>query len=280
MNILKFLLAVAIGASGSLAQAQIVLPEGTRVRVRLEQTLSSATAEEGQPVNLTVTEDVRVADTVVIAQAATCVGTIVQATPKRRMGRSGKLDFSIERVVTVDGSSVPLRYSPTKKEGGSNTVKTGVLTGAAAVVFWPAAPVFLLMKGKDVTVNKGIVVEVFTDQRFVLTARAAVMPPAGSTTLQPAGQAGAPASGPAAATGTPAPAVSPPAPATVTISSEPSGADIELDGSFIGSTPATLQMAPGPHAILVKKGSATWTRTVQIQAGSVINLNAPLSSKR
>ena len=180
------------------------------MRVRLEQQLSSGTAEEGQPVNLSVTDDVRIGDTVVIAQGATCVGTITNAVPKRRMGRSGKLDFSVERVVAVDGSTVPLRYSPTKKEGGSSTLKTGVLTGAAAVVFWPAAPAFLLIKGKDVTVNKGVTVDVFTDQRFVLQQKAAVMPPAGTTTLQPSGQAGAPVAGPLAATGTPAPPPWPP----------------------------------------------------------------------
>ena len=50
--------------------AQIVLPEGTRVRVRLDQSLSSATAAEGQSVNPSVTEDVRVVDSVVIAQGA------------------------------------------------------------------------------------------------------------------------------------------------------------------------------------------------------------------
>ena len=266
-------LTLLLGAGSFSAPAQIVLPEGTRVRVRLEQALSSATAEEGQPVNLSVTEDVKVGETTVIAQGATCVGTVVQALPKRRMGRSGKLDFSVERVVSVDGSSVPLRYTPTKKEGGSNALKSGVLTGAAAVVFWPAAPAFLLMKGKDVTVNKGVTVDVFTDQRFVLQAKAPIMPPAGTTTLQPTGQAGAPAAGPAAATGVPVPKAAPAA-STVSIKSDPDGAEIELDGAFIGSTPTTLQIPAGAHAIVVKKGAASWTRTIQIQPGSNVTIQA------
>jgi PEGA domain-containing protein len=257
------------------AFAQIVLPEGTRVRVRLDQSLSSATAEEGQSVNLSVTDDVKVGDSVVIAQGATCVGTIVKAVPKRRLGRAGKLDFAIERVVSVDGSSIPLRYSPTKKEGGSEAVKSGVLAGAAAVVFWPAAPVFLLMHGKDVTINKGIVVEVFTDQRFVLTQKAAVMPPAGSSTLQPMGEAGTAVAGPAAASG---PLGSPSA--VMAVRSEPDGAEVELDGAFIGNTPASLKLAPGPHSLVVKKGSASWTRTIHIQPGSTVTVIAPLGPKK
>lgn len=116
-----------------LAQAiQDQLPEGTRVRVRLEQTLSSATAEEGQSVQLSVADDVRLGGAIVIRQGASVVGRVTLAQPKRRMGRTGKLDFSIERVATADGASIPLRYTPHKAEGGSHAVLTGVLTGGAA----------------------------------------------------------------------------------------------------------------------------------------------------
>ena len=79
----------------------------------------------------------KVGDTVVIPQGAPDVGMITQAVPKRRMGRTGKLDFSVERVIAADGNSVPLRYTINKKEGGSHAVSTGILTAGAAVVFWP-----------------------------------------------------------------------------------------------------------------------------------------------
>ncbi len=263
MRISNVLVAAAICAASSAALAQVILPEGTRVRVRLEQQLSSATAEEGQAVNLSVTDDVKIGDTIVIAQGSTCVGTVTQAVPKRRMGRTGKLDFSIERVVAVDGSSIPLRYSPTKREGGSKAATTGVLAAGAAIVFWPAAPVLLLMKGKDVTINKGVGFDVFTDSRFTLQPKATTIAPAGSTTVQP-GSPGAPAG----------------QPATVTIKSDPDGADIELDGSFIGNTPTTLQIPPGPHSIAVVKGSAKWERLIQIQPGANLTLNATLGNLR
>lgn len=272
MNKNKLLLATVLSAASSGAFAQVILPEGTRVRVRLEQALSSATAEEGQSVNLSVADDVKIGDTIVIAQGSTCVGTVIQAVPKRRMGRTGKLDFAIERLVAVDGTAVPLRYSPTKKQGGSNAVATGALTAGAAVLFWPAAPVFLLIKGKDVTVNRGVGFEVFTDQRFTLSPKAVTIAPAGGTTVQPAQPVTT--AGPVST----APGAFPGAPAAVSIKSNPDGAEIVLDGAFVGSTPATLQLAPGPHDILVMKGSATWKRTVQVQAGSTITLDASLTS--
>lgn len=177
----------------------------------------------------------------------------------------------------MDGTSVTLRYNPTKKEGASNAAKTGILTGAAAVVFWPAAPVFLLIKGKDVTVHKGVAVDVFTDQPFVLSAKASVMLPAGTNALQPAMEAGAPAVGPPAAQ-SPVVAGAPPG-SSATVKSQPDGADNEFDGAFVGSTPTTLQMAPGVHEIVVKRGAAKWSRTIQVQPGSTITVIASLSAK-
>jgi hypothetical protein len=64
--------------------------------------------------------------------------------------------------------------------------------------------------------------------------------------------------------------------AKVQISSEPVGADIEIDGSFVGSTPSAIDLAPGEHAILVKKsGYKAWERKIKTTAGS-INVTAPL----
>jgi len=104
---LKSAALVLLSALGCFAQ--IMLPEGTKVRVRLEQTISSATAEEGQVVDLAVSDAVKVNDIVVIAEGARVTGTVTQAREKRRMGRAGKLDFSIDRVKMVDNQWLPLR---------------------------------------------------------------------------------------------------------------------------------------------------------------------------
>src|SRR5437667_4689527 len=96
MLLLRVLLSIFLASS--LCLAQIRIPEGTKVRVRLEQNLSSETAEENEPVQLIVTEAITINNTVVLAQGANVIGRVVQAEPKRRMGRTGKLDFSVERV--------------------------------------------------------------------------------------------------------------------------------------------------------------------------------------
>lgn len=62
----------------------------------------------------------------------------------------------------------------------------------------------------------------------------------------------------------------------VEITSTPDGADIELDGAYVGSTPSTITLSPGDHAIAIHKpGYAVWGRTLRITGGRV-RVDAPL----
>lgn len=83
---------------------------------------------------------------------------------------------------------------------------------------------------------------------------------------------------PAAAAGQSA-APAPPAQASLSVDSTPAGADIEIDGGFVGSTPSTLSVAPGSHKVSVKKkGFAEWTKTLNVTGGTV-HLNAELEQE-
>jgi len=131
-----------------------VLQDGTAVTLRLGRGLSSADAHAGDRVDFEVAEEVSVNRIVVIPKDSPASGTVVTAHKKRRMGRAGKLDVSIESVQLADGEKATLR-AVKESQGGSHT---GIMAGgmvATSLVVWPAAPVFLLMHGKDVTIAKG-----------------------------------------------------------------------------------------------------------------------------
>jgi hypothetical protein len=67
-----------------------------------------------------------------------------------------------------------------------------------------------------------------------------------------------------------------PASAKVSVASTPSGADIEVDGNFVGNTPSTIDLAVGEHSIAVKKsGYKDWERKMKVTGGRV-NLSAEL----
>lgn len=78
----------------------------------------------------------------------------------------------------------------------------------------------------------------------------------------------------------------------VTIKSIPEGAEIMIDGKFVGSTPSTVQLAPGDHEIVIEKkggnvrhlagGEITvpnyraWRRTLTVNPASTLTLDATL----
>lgn len=62
----------------------------------------------------------------------------------------------------------------------------------------------------------------------------------------------------------------PSAQASVSIDSTPSGADIEIDGAFVGNTPSTISIASGSHQVAVKKkGFTDWSKTLNVTGGTI-----------
>jgi hypothetical protein len=77
----------------------------------------------------------------------------------------------------------------------------------------------------------------------------------------------------------PSPAPPPPPQATLELISNPPGADIYLDGKYIGKTPFNATVAPGEHMVIMRKADyGTWSRRLQVAAGSR-RLNAYLEQK-
>jgi hypothetical protein len=72
------------------------------------------------------------------------------------------------------------------------------------------------------------------------------------------------------------PVSAPTAQAQLQVSSTPDGADIEIDGGFVGNTPSAVGVAPGQHELTVKKtGFKPWGRKITVSSGQV-NVNAVL----
>lgn len=67
--------------------------------------------------------------------------------------------------------------------------------------------------------------------------------------------------------------------ANLNIESSVPGADVEIDGSFVGNTPSTVVVTTGSHQIAVKKkGFADWCRTLSVTGGTV-HLSAELEQE-
>jgi len=63
--------------------------------------------------------------------------------------------------------------------------------------------------------------------------------------------------------------------------STPSGAEIMLDGSYVGNTPSTIAVGAGRHVVvLATPGFAKWKRELLVSAGSDVEVSATLQQTR
>ena len=83
------------------------------------------------------------------------------------MARGGKLDVNIDYVRLVNGDKVALRAVKETSGGGHTGAMTGAIV-ATSLVFLPAAPFFLFMHGKDVTIPKGTEISAYVSGEIKL----------------------------------------------------------------------------------------------------------------
>ncbi|HYX00290.1 MAG TPA: PEGA domain-containing protein [Candidatus Elarobacter sp.] len=71
-----------------------------------------------------------------------------------------------------------------------------------------------------------------------------------------------------------------PTTAKLSVASLPDGADIEVDGSFVGNTPSDIDVPAGDHTVAVKKsGFQTWEKKLKVSAGSNVHLKAEMEKR-
>jgi|ERR1700738_132432 len=237
------------------------LTEDTPVKLKLTRTMSSHDATLNEKVDFEVLEDVKIGDLVVIQHGGMAIATVTEAQPKRRMGRTGKLNMNIDYVQLVSGEKVSLRAV----KGGSGGNHTASMTGAivaTSILFFPAAPFFLFMHGKDITIPKGTEITAYVAADTPLDpARFAAKLASGSSTMATQAES------------TPNEAEL----STIAVKSTPDGADIKIDGKFIGSTPSTLRLAPGEHLIIIEKsGFHLWQRRISVTNNGSLTVDATL----
>ncbi len=248
---------VAAHPAQTQSGAKLVLEDGTPIKLRLSRTISSADETVGNQVDLEVVEELEIGNKIVIPKGSVALGTVTDVQAKRRMGRGGKLDVNIDTVRLANGQKAALRAVKNSKGGGHTGAMTGAIV-ATSLVLWPAAPLFLLMHGKDVTVPKGTQITAYVEGSVNLDARAFHTATgqedvvAVSIREEGAGLA------------------------TVAISSAPAGAEISVDGNFVGNTPSSLSIPAGEHLVAVNKtGFQNWERKIKVSGGNV-NLAAEL----
>lgn len=147
---------------GADAPGRIVIKEGTDVKLKFAQDLSSKTAAEDDPVNLVLDEDLKVGDVVVAKAGAKALGMVTHVKKAGMMGKAGELNMRLEYVIVGDAR---MKLRGTKGKEGQGKEGTAV---ALTVLFGPLG---LMKHGKNVDIKEGTPLAAYVDQDFTEPAQ-------------------------------------------------------------------------------------------------------------
>ena len=122
--------------------AAMTLPPNTEITLRMNDELNSKSARQGTMFYMSVVEDVRYQNYVVIPRGTRGVGEVTWRTGKGAFGKSAKMEMEL-RYIQLGGRNIPIT-GKFRQEGEGNTVATvgaviavgifaGFVTGRSAV---------------------------------------------------------------------------------------------------------------------------------------------------
>lgn len=244
--LIKLALLLQVSATVAALAATIKIPDSTPVKLILTDRLNSAASEIDDPVHLEVAEDVKVRGIVAIPKGSMASGHVTAVQHRQRMGRVGKLEFSVDFVRAPDGTDIRLRADSERKAKSK---------GSSLL-----SPLRLMARGKDLEIPQGTRIVAYVDGEREISQNNNSPAPAASQIAGPPGSS------------EPASDIS-----SVVVTSTPDHADITVDGKFLGTTPSTVRIAPGDHSVTIEKmGFKAWQRIMTLTAGGKITLDVTL----
>ncbi|HEY1730743.1 MAG TPA: LssY C-terminal domain-containing protein [Terriglobales bacterium] len=133
--------------------AQLTIPDGTPIELRLVESVSSNHAHKGNRLNFIVVKDVNLDGYTLVPAGTTAHGTITEVKGKRFLGIGARISFRVDSVELAGGETLKLQASKVVKGGSRTKLMAGAMI-ASSIIFLPATPVFLLTRGRESTVVK------------------------------------------------------------------------------------------------------------------------------
>ena len=139
-----------------LARAETVkVPEGTELRIRFNDTLSSGKNTEGDQFSITLDEPVELADGQKIQNGYRGKGEVTSAKKKGMMGQAGEMNVRLN-YIRVGDTRIRLRAQK-GGDGKSSFGPTEVLTDLFG-------PLGMLKHGHDLEIKSGQVITAYVDE--------------------------------------------------------------------------------------------------------------------
>jgi hypothetical protein len=146
-----------------------LIRSGTPVKLQVAQTISSAHTHKNDRLDFVVADDVTIEGFTVIQAGTMALGSVIAVKGKRPLGMGGDIIIKLDSVQLVTGESVGL-VGRKEFKGKSHTIRMAVGMAITAAIYLPAAPVFLLTRGRDSTVLKGTELTAYTKSDALVEA--------------------------------------------------------------------------------------------------------------
>jgi hypothetical protein len=140
---------------------KLLLARGTAMPLVFAADVSSKKAEVGDKISLTLAENVKVGDVVVVTKGTPAVATVTEVDGNGVMGLPGEIFFQVDSLL-ADGTVVKVRGSAAK-EGQDKEGK------AFGLMFVPVVPAGLFVRGKDAEIKQGSRFTAFVDADTLLS---------------------------------------------------------------------------------------------------------------
>lgn len=141
--------------------ANLIIPEGTLVKIRLQESLSTRSTREGQSVSFVVQNAVRIGKRKVIEKGASVQAYVSEVRHPQRFGRNASLKIKFLSVHSVKGREIPIKLG---EHAAKTNEQMGMAAGAAvggALIFGPIGLLAgLFVKGKNINIPSGTVLHV------------------------------------------------------------------------------------------------------------------------
>lgn len=186
-------------------RVETLIPEGTLMELRLEQTIDSRTSKKGEVFTAPVAEPVVVDGRMILPASAAVVCRIINVEPAARKRRNGSITIGFEELVLVTGEryrvkatlvSIADRREDVVDEGGEGKIKSPAKNKSAPVIVGTSGGIgatigaigggaggaatggaigagvalgsVLLTKGQDITLVSGMRLQIRLDKELEL----------------------------------------------------------------------------------------------------------------
>ena len=158
--------------NGMITMHTVVIPAGTKIKLKLQKDIGSRTAKKGDLVPMTIEDDVFINDSVVVMTKGGIVTPTVKSVRRSgRFGRTGYINLDLTSIESMDSTQVPVKIAAAGEKYDKKQI--GIAAGASALGYVVLGPIGLaggaFVKGNEIEVPAGTEFDVETTSDIKVT---------------------------------------------------------------------------------------------------------------